>query len=144
MKFVPYNNGDCQTFRVLKHRQEEVPPPPSIALKSVCTQKVCSEWILIDENPSLLALLSKYEMLEPTKSEKQWSDREIRRMDYATLKYCKQQAMAIGRYADDAMYRIATKTLCEEAFAHYDEQGLPAEVRRLVLAIALQMGVKLK
>jgi len=140
MKFVPYSNNGDRTFRLLGHQREEFP----IARKSDYTQKIDSKWVLIDENPSLLALLSKHEMLELTKNERQCADREIRKMDYATLKYCKQQVALINKYADDSVYRIATRTLCEETFTHYEEQGLPIEARRFVLAIALQMGVKLK
>jgi len=140
MKFVPHSNNGDRTFRLFGHQGEEFP----IALKSSYAQRIDSTWVLIDENPSLLALLSRHGMLKLAKNEMQSADREIRKMDQATLKYCKQQVALINKYADDSMYRIATRALCDETFAYYDEQGLPTESRRFVLAIALQMGVKLK
>ncbi len=140
MKFLPRSNNGDRTFRLLKHQREDFP----IALNLEQCQKINSEWILIEENPSLLILLSKYRMLNLSNYEMQWAKQEIIKMNPPTLEYCKQQAESICKYADDSMYRIATRIFREKDFAFYARRGLPNEIRRFVLALALQTGTVLR
>jgi len=128
MRFLPYRDNKNRVFRVLEYHREE----NSIRL------------VTVEQNASLLALLSKYKMLNLTAYEIQAAKQKIQRMDSATLDYCKQQARSIARCGDDAIYRIATRTFCEGDFAPHNREDLSDEMRRIILAITVQLGVILK
>lgn len=88
-------------------------------------------------------------MLSLESSEKRWAKHKLKALRKlkaltetdTTLDYCLYQASLVPTYGDDPMYRIATKLLGEQKLTHYDERGLNSDIRRLILAFVLEVGV---
>lgn len=106
-------------------------------------------WRVVDDDYSLLRLLTRNKMLVLDKGELIWARHRLRLMreakDVTTLDYCLTQANLVSRYGDDPLYRIATRLFVDERkFAYYDKYGLNSDVRRLTLAFVITLGVEIE
>ena len=98
-------------------------------------------WEVIDTDVSLHTLLARHQMLSFTDQETTYAKSRVRGMDDGTLKYCRDQAKKIDKFADDSLYRIATCIYNPALLANESTYGLSQKVRRLTLATALELGV---
>ena len=108
-----------------------------------------SAWRVIDDDYSLLQLLTRNKMLAFENDEARWAKHKLKSLrklkalaeSDTTLDYCLSQAKSVPIYGDDPMYRIATKLVDEQKFAYYDKYGLSTDVRKLILAFVMECGV---
>lgn len=98
-------------------------------------------WEVIDTDVSLHTLLTRHQMLSFTDQETTYAKSRVRDMDDGTLKYCRDQAKKIDKFADDSLYRIATCIYNPALLVNESTYGLSKKVRRLTLATALELGV---
>ena len=88
-------------------------------------------------------------MLLLEESEKRWAKHKLKALQKSkastesdtTFDYCLSQAKLVPIYGDDPMYRIATRLVDERKLSYYDKYGLSSNVRRLILAFVLELGV---
>lgn len=136
MKFIPRQTIDGLIFRVEIAPQEN---PKAQTYHEYDFRR--HSWEVIDTDVSLHTLFARHQMLSLTDREIVYAQSRVRDMDESTFKYCHNQAKKISKFADEALYRIATCIYNPSLLVNESTYGLSQKVRRLALATALELGV---
>ncbi len=136
MKFLPYQSPNGLIFRVEIAPQEN---PKNRHYPEWDYRK--SSWEVVDTDLNLHDLFARHQMLSLTDREIIYAKAQLRDMDERTVAYCYDQAKKISRFADDPLQRIASNIYHPTLLADESIYGLSPKIRRLALAVALELGV---